>query len=59
MNELDRAKVRCTISAIADRSCKNVLQIGDIFDNTLMQKIPQTVDKFGENGEFHTYISFE
>ena len=59
MDELDNAKVHCTISAIADRLCKKVLQIGDVFDETLMEKLPQAADKFGENGEFHTYVSFE
>ena len=59
MIELSSAKVRCTISAITDESCKNILQIGDVFDDVLIQKIPQTADKFGENGEFHTYVSFE
>ena len=59
MKDLKSANVHCTISAIADESCKKVLEIGDIFDETLMEKLPQTVDKFGENGEFHTYVSFE
>ena len=59
IRELESTKVRCTISAIADESCKEVLQIGDIFDETLMIKIPNSADKFGENGEFHTYVSFE
>ncbi len=59
MRELENAKVRCTISAIADQSCKNILQVGDIFDENLMEKLPQNVDKFGECGEFHTYVSFE
>jgi len=57
MRDLKNAAVQCTISAIADESCKNVLKIGDAFDETLMEKLPQNVDTFGENGEFHTYVS--
>mgnify|MGYP001800947373 CR=1 FL=1 len=34
------------------------LAIGDTFNRDLIARLPEAIDPFGENGEFHTRISF-
>jgi len=57
LGELQASKAQCRISAIANEECKKTISIGDVFDEGLMLRLPLDVDKFGEKGEFHTYIS--
>ena len=57
LNDLRKSKQECRITAIAHEGCREAIQLGDIFDDTLFRKLPSGVDQFGENGEFHTYVS--
>jgi len=57
MEKLERAPVRCHLSAVSDERCKQSVNIGDVFDADLIRSLPTGVDRFGENGEFHTYVS--
>ena len=57
LNELEESNWKCRITAIANEDCRGVIQIGERFDNTLLSKLPSGIDRFGENGEFHTYVS--
>ena len=58
LEDLLRSPAKCHISAIADETCKQHFAIGDVFDQNLIEKLPLHIDSFGENGEFHTCISF-
>lgn len=54
LDDLIASGASCEISAItADLPSVGV---GDCFDANLMGKLPEGVDTFGENGEFHTRI---
>ena len=56
LKELSDADVRCTISAVT--LTDSGIVIGDEFDHLFLERLPKGVDGFGENGEFHTLISF-
>lgn len=58
LQELILSGLQCRISAIADEACKKIIRIGELFDQELIRRLPREVDVFGENGEFHTYVSF-
>ena len=58
LQQLDNSPATCRISAVADEACAKHIAIGEVFDAQLMQKLPKDADRFGENGEFHTYVSF-
>ncbi|MEM7160654.1 MAG: DUF5522 domain-containing protein [Myxococcota bacterium] len=53
--ELAEAPVRCHICAVDER-VDQVIAIGDPYDDDLIARLPEGVDAFGENGEFHTCI---
>ena len=57
LNDLRASKRECRITAIANEDCRGVIQIGELFDDTLLGKLPSGIDRFGENGEVHTYVS--
>ena len=57
INEFEASGARSTISAIA--ADLPGVAIGDCFDRALIERLPENVDPFGENGEFHTRIVFD
>ncbi|MEO1731221.1 MAG: DUF5522 domain-containing protein [Pseudomonadota bacterium] len=56
MDDLEASGATCTISAIAAELPG--VSVGHRFDRALVDRLPDQVDPFGENGEFHTLISF-
>lgn len=52
LDELERSGVRVVISASAHEAARP----GAIFDRAFVRGLPDGVDPFGENGEFHTYV---
>ncbi|MEO0417815.1 MAG: DUF5522 domain-containing protein [Pseudomonadota bacterium] len=54
--DLEASGATCTISAIA--SDLTGVSVGDAYNRDLIARLPEGVDPFGENGEFHTLISF-
>ncbi|MDJ0979181.1 MAG: DUF5522 domain-containing protein [Erythrobacter sp.] len=54
--DLEASGARCAISAITAELPG--VHVGDLFDRALMERLPESVDRFGENGEFHTRIAF-
>ncbi|MEM6827695.1 MAG: DUF5522 domain-containing protein [Pseudomonadota bacterium] len=55
-DDLAASGAHCTISAVA--ADLPGVAVGDLFDQAWMDRLPEEVDRFGENGEFHTLISF-
>jgi ATP-binding cassette subfamily B (MDR/TAP) protein 1 len=54
--ELEALGAVCTISALA--ADLPGVSVGDRFDRAFVERLPEGVDPFGENGEFHTLIRF-
>ena len=54
--DLENAPVRAHVSAVADKACAQVISVGDLFGRDLINRLPEGVDCFGENGEFHSYV---
>lgn len=57
LTQLIASPAKCHISAIANEECQSQISVGEPFDSQLIQKLPDKIDAFGENGEFHTCIS--
>lgn len=58
IKDLQRANVSITISAVdRDNASLRDIKIGDEFNSVFVRKLPDGVDKFGENGEFHSLVS--
>lgn len=57
LTDLEASDATSVISAITAEMPG--ISIGDRFDKSLIERLPQEVDPFGENGEFHTRIAFE
>ncbi|MEL6487396.1 MAG: hypothetical protein AAFQ13_09665, partial [Pseudomonadota bacterium] len=55
MDDLEASGAACVISAIAANLPG--IAVGDRFDRSLLARLPESVDPFGENGEFHTRIA--
>ncbi|NRB73646.1 MAG: hypothetical protein HRU46_04760 [Verrucomicrobiales bacterium] len=53
IDDLEASSIVCEVSAVTP-DAKNAVQIGDHFNRALMESLPEGVDRFGENGEFHT-----
>lgn len=53
MKELEEAEIACEVSAVSDIA-QDHIQIGETFDRKMMERLPASIDSFGENGEFHT-----
>jgi len=56
LDDLEVAPARARISAVADALCARVVSVGDDFGRDLIARLPNGVDAFGENGEFHSYV---
>ena len=54
LSELDESGVQCQISAVTVP--ESGIKVGDRFGPSLVEKLPIEIDKFGENGEFHTEV---
>ena len=54
--DLNASGADCIVSAVA--SDIEGVAIGDHFDASLMARLPDHIDPFGENGEFHTRVDF-
>ena len=46
-----------TISAVADADLATACAVGDRFTSDWLNLLPKEVDRFGENGEFHTLVA--
>ena len=55
MDDLEASGAACVISAVA--ADLPGVAVGDRYDRALMERLPDNVDRFGENGEFHTRIT--
>jgi len=53
MADLEASGVLCEVSAVTDAAL-GALVPGQRFDREAMSRLPDGVDRFGENGEFHT-----
>lgn len=51
---LKESGARVTISAVQGPEVG--ISEGDVFDEQLLARLPEDVDRFGENGEFHTRV---
>lgn len=54
--ELERAQVVVRLSAVDRCRVGDAVRVGDVFDRKLRARLPEGVDGFGENGEFHTLV---
>ncbi|HCH63635.1 MAG TPA: hypothetical protein DFR83_12585 [Deltaproteobacteria bacterium] len=58
--QLDAARIDCVVSAVDhQRVGGDVLQVGDAYNSALRARLPDSVDAFGENGEFHTMVRMQ
>ncbi|MEO0415474.1 MAG: DUF5522 domain-containing protein [Verrucomicrobiota bacterium] len=53
MERLEGSRVPCEVTAVTHRAL-GAVKVGDYFDRQLTDRLPEEVDQFGENGEFHT-----
>lgn len=55
--DLRESRVVARICSVPrDDLCKDSLRVGDVFDDHLIRRLPEGVDEFGEDGEFHTVV---
>ena len=55
MADLEASGIVCEVSAVTDAAL-GALVPGQRFDREAMSRLPDGVDRFGENGEFHTLV---
>ena len=55
MDDLEASGAVCEVSAVTEEAL-GVVSVGQRFDRALMAALPEGVDRFGENGEFHTLV---
>ena len=53
MADLEASGIVCEVSAVTE-AARDALSVGQRFDRETMMRLPAGVDRFGENGEFHT-----
>ena len=53
MADLEASGIVCEVSAVTE-AARGALVPGQRFDREAMMRLPEDVDRFGENGEFHT-----
>lgn len=56
--ELAEAPATCRVSSV-DESLGETIRVGELYDASLVARLPPDVDAFGENGEFHTCIELD
>lgn len=56
LQELFDANVDISISAVDDVAAAAGVCVGDVFDRPFVNRLPKSIDLFGENGEFHTCV---
>ena len=56
MADLEASGATCRVSAVASEACAGTVAVGDVYDAALVARLPEGVDAFGENGEFHTRV---
>ncbi|MEE2787140.1 MAG: DUF5522 domain-containing protein [Myxococcota bacterium] len=56
MDEMFREDVDYVVSAVTSERCAPHLRVGDHLTPAVLQALPTDIDRFGENGEFHTAI---
>lgn len=54
--DLTDSGVSCRVSAADPEQVGDAVRVGDAYGPALRARLPQGVDAFGENGEFHTYV---
>ena len=55
MDDLEASGAVCEVSAVTEEA-SGVVRVGQRFDRALMTALPERIDRFGENGEFHTLV---
>ena len=55
MRDLEASGVVCEVSAVTE-AAEGQVKRGDKFDRKLYENLSETIDAFGENGEFHTLV---
>ena len=50
------SRASATVSAVANTALSGICEVGDEFSPQLLDKLPVDIDRFGENGEFHTLV---
>ena len=55
MDDLEASGAVCEVSAVTEEA-HGVVQVGQRFDRAMMMRLPERIDRFGENGEFHTLV---
>ncbi len=55
MLDLEKSGVVCEVSAVTE-AARGLVRQGEVFDRKLYESLPDTVDAFGEKGEFHTLV---
>ncbi len=53
IDDLEASGVTCEVSAVTGPA-RQAVAAGQRFDRAMMRRLPQEIDEFGENGEFHT-----
>lgn len=56
MDELEGEGVVVRVSAVDVGKVGECVRVGDLFGRELVARLPDGVDRFGENGEFHTMV---
>ena len=55
MDDLEASGAVCEVSAVTEEAL-GVVRVGQRFDRAMMAALPEGIDRFGENGEFHTLV---
>jgi diphthamide synthase (EF-2-diphthine--ammonia ligase) len=56
LDAFEATGARAAISAVADARLSGRVQVGEAFDRAFVGRLPEGIDPFGENGEFHTRL---
>ena len=59
LKDLGNPEVRCTLSAVECDVPNHGIEVGDVFDGEFVERLPEGVAAFGENGELDGYVAFE
>jgi len=56
--EFEASGARAEVTAAPFGDFDGTVHVGDRFDRDFVDRLPEEVDPFGENGEFHTLVSW-